>query len=210
MIRRSSAEQPDRGDHAVARRFAESHGLQHAHSRRSLAHQWDFYPFGVGGFRRAYNVVHGSLRGRSITAFEYFYVLLSDSVDRNGYQRDATNWFLVCVVDLEHPVPPLAAVRTGWLDWHEDELPGSVIDIDHEKWSKLFTLVGDEDFGRAVVSSENAARCAEADLHAEWRFVDDELLLWVWRGRVDDDLVSILDVAEPLIAAAERYRRAEP
>jgi hypothetical protein len=60
------------------------------------------------------------------------------------------------------------------------------------------------------VSSENAARCAEADLHAEWRFVDDELLLWVWRGRVDDDLVSILDVAEPLIAAAEGYRRAEP
>ena len=51
---------------------------------------------------------------------------------------------------------------------------------------------------------------AEADLHAEWRFVDDELLLWVWRGRVDDDLVSILDVAEPLIAAAEGYRRAEP
>jgi hypothetical protein len=93
---------------------------------------------------------------------------------------------------------------------HEDELPGPIIPIDHERWSKVFTLVGeDEDFGRAVVTNENAARCAEADVHAEWRFVNDELLLWVWRGRVDDQLVTILDVAKPLIEAAERYTRAE-
>ena len=186
------------------------HGLQHEHSRRKLAHEWDFYPFGMGSFRRARNVVQGSLHGRSITAFEYFYLLMSDSVEQNGYQRDAANWFLVCVVDLDHPVPPLASVRTEWLEWHEDELPGPVIPIDHERWSKVFTLVGeDEDFGRAVVTNENAARCAEADVHAEWRFVNDELLLWVWRGRVDDQLLTILDVAKPLIEAAERYTRAE-
>jgi hypothetical protein len=210
MIRRSSADQSHRDDHAAAIRFAEAHGLQHEHSRRKLPHQWDFYPFGVGNFRRARNVVQGSLHGRSITAFEYFYFLMSDSVEQNGYQRDAANWFLVCVVDLDHPVPPLAAVRTAWLEWHDDELPGPIIPIDHERWSKVFTLVGeDEDFGRAVVTNENAARCAEADIHAEWRFVNDELLLWVWRGRVDDQLVTILDVAKPLIEAAERYAHAE-
>lgn len=207
MIRRSNAEQSRVDDHAAATEFAQAHGLQHEHNRRKLAHQWDFYPFGVGGFRRARNVVHGALRGRSITAFEYSYLLMSDSVEQNGYQRDAANRFLVCVVDLDHPVPPLAAVRTAWLEWHDDELRGAIIGIDHEKWSKVFTLVGDENFGRAVVTNENAARCAEADVHAEWRFVNDELLLWVWRGRVDDRLVSILDVAKPLIEAAERYPR---
>jgi len=210
MIRRNSADQSHRDDHAAAIRFAETHGLQHEHSRHKLAHEWDSYPFGVGSFRRARNVVQGSLHGRSITAFEYFYLLMSDSVEQGGYQRDAANWFLVCVVDLDHPVPPLASVRTEWLEWHEDELPGPIIPIDHERWSKVFTLVGgDEDFGRAVVTDENAARCAEADVHAEWRFVDDELLLWVWRGRVDDQLITILDVAKPLIEAAERYTRAE-
>jgi hypothetical protein len=206
MIRRSTAEQSERDDHAVAIRFAEAHGLQHEHSRRRLVHQWPFYPFGVGSFRRTRNVVRGSLHGRSITAFEYHYVLMSDSVEDNGYQRDATNRFLVCVVDLDHPVPSLAAVRTEWLNWHDDELPGPIIGIDHERWSRMFTLVGEnEDFGRAVVTNENAARCAEADVHSEWRFANDELLLWVWRGRVDEQLVTILDVAKPLIEAAENY-----
>ena len=209
MIRRSSAVQSHGDDHAAAMQFAEVHGLQHEHSRGKLAHQWDFYPFGLGSFRRARNVVHGALHGRSITAFEYSYFLMSDSVEQNGYQRDAANRFLVCVVDLDHSVPPLAAVRTAWLEWHDDELAGPIIGIDHEKWSSVFTLVGDADFGRAVVTNENAARCAEADVHAEWRFQDDELLLWVWRGRVADHLVSILDVAKPLIKAAEQYPRVE-
>jgi hypothetical protein len=209
MTRRSSADQSHRDDRAAAIRFAETHGLQHEHSRHKLAHQWDRYPFGVGSFRRARNVMHGSLHGRSITAFQYSYVLLSDSVEQNGYQRDAANWFLVCVVDLDHPVPELAAVRTAWLDWHDDELSGPIIPIDHDRWSEAFSLIGDdEEFGRAVVSNENAARCAEADVHAEWRFVKDELLLWVWRGRVHDHLLPILDVAKPLIEAAERYSRA--
>ncbi|MCW2521714.1 MAG: hypothetical protein JWO63_49 [Frankiales bacterium] len=208
MIRRTSSEQAHREDHALAIEYAESHGLQHEHSRRKLAHQWDFYPFGEGSFRRARNVVHGALHGRSTTAFEYFYFLLSDSVEDSGYQRDSANWFLVCVVDLDHPVPSLAAVRTAWFEWHDDELPGSIVPIDHDRWAKVFTLVGDdEEFARAVVTTENASRCVEAEVHAEWRFENDELLLWVWRGRVDNQLDTILDVARPLIEAAERYQR---
>lgn len=210
MTWRSSATAPYRRDHARVIRFAAAHGLEHEHSRRKLADQWDFFPFRVGSFRRARNVVRGSLRGRSITAFEYFFVLLRDSVDTNGFQRDATNWFLVCVVDLDHSVPPLAAVRTSWLEWHGDELPGPAIPVEHGPWSRLFTLVGEnEDFGRAVVSNENAARCAEADVRVEWRFEQDELVLWVWRGRVDEHLIAVLDVAKPLVEAAERYGRAE-
>jgi hypothetical protein len=46
-------------------------------------------------------------------------------------------------------------------------------------------------------------------VRAEWRFVNDELLLWVWRGRVHDQLLTMLDVAKPLIEAAERYMRDE-
>jgi hypothetical protein len=210
MFRYSGAERSHRDDHAAAAQFADAHGLQHEHSRRELARQWPHYPFGVGSLRRARNVVRGALRGRSITAFEYSYLLLRDSVERNGYQRDAANSFLVCVVDLDHPVPELAAVRTEWLEWHEGELSGQIIPVRHERWSKVFTLIGDEKFGHTVVTQENAARCAEADSHAEWHFVNDELLLWVWRGRVDDQLVSILDVARPLIEAAERYPRGEP
>jgi hypothetical protein len=206
MIHRSSADQSHRDDHAVAIDFARRHGLEHEHSRRRLVHQWDFYPFGVGSWRRARNVVHGALHGRSITAFEYHYALLSDTVEDNGYQRDSLNRFLVCVVDLDHPVPTLAAVRTDWLTWHEDELAGPAIHIDHDRWSRLFTLIGEDvEFGRAVVTDENAARCAEVDVHAEWRLEGDELLLWVLGGRVDDQLVAILDVAVPLIEAAENY-----
>ncbi len=206
MVRRLSADQSFRDDHAHAIDFARRHGLEHDYSRRELVQQWGFYPFGVGSWRRARNVVHGALHGRSITAFEYHYVLISDTVEDNGYQRDGLNRFLVCVVDLDHPVPTLAAVRTEWFDWHDDELPGPIIDIDHDRWSKLFTLVGDNvDFGQAVVTNENASRCAEVDIHAEWRFENDQLLLWVRRGRVDDQLVEILDVARPLIEAAEKY-----
>jgi hypothetical protein len=206
MIHRSSADQSHRDDHAVAIDLARRHGLEHEYSRRRLVHQWDFYPFGVGSWRRARNVVHGTMHGRSITAFEYHYALLSDTVEDNGYQRDSLNRFLVCVVDLDHPVPTLAAVRTDWLTWHEDELAGPAIDIDHDRWSRLFTLIGEDvEFGRAVVTDENAARCAEVDVHAEWRLEGDELLLWVLGGRVDDQLVAILDVAVPLIEAAENY-----
>lgn len=208
MVRRSSAEQSQSDDQETAIEFARRHGLEHAHTRRNLVHQWDFYPFGVGTWRRARNVVHGALHGRAITAFEYHYALLSDTVEANGYQRDSLHRFLVCVVDLDHPVPSLAAVRTDWFEWHDKELPGPVIDIDHDRWSRLFTLVGEDvEFGRAVVTNANAARCAEVDVHAEWRFASDELLLWVLGGRVDDQLVTILDVARPLVEAAEHYPR---
>lgn len=204
--RDSTTEHSERDGYAAAVRFAAAHGLQHKHGGRGLAHEWPYYPFGVGSFRRVRNVVRGSLHGRSITAFEYRYFLVSDSVEDNGYQRDAAHRFLVAVVDLDHPVPALAAVRTDWFAWHDDELPGPIIDIDHERWSRMFTLIGeDENFGRAVVTNSNAARCAEADLHSEWRFANDELLLWVNRGRLDEHLLAILDVAKPLIEAAETY-----
>jgi hypothetical protein len=206
MRARSTAREAEHADHEAALRFADKHGLQHEHSRRALAHQWEFYPFGVGSWRRARNVVHGALHGRSVTAFDYHYALLSDSVDANGYQRDSLNRYLVCVVDLDHAVPDLVAVRTEWLEWHSEQAPGSIVTVDHEVWSKMFTLISDDtDFAQAVVTAENAARCAEADIHAEWRFAGDELLLWIRNGHVDDYLTSILDVALPLIQAAERY-----
>lgn len=206
MIRRSSADQSHRDDHALAIEFASAHGLEHEHSRRKLVHQWNFYPFGVGSWRRARNVVHGALHGRSVTAFEYHYALLTGVVEENGYQRDSLHRFLICVVDLDHPVPSLAAVRNDWFEWHDAELPGPIITVDHDLWSRRFTLVGaDVEFGRVVVTNENAARCAEADVRAEWRFENDELLLWVLGGRVDEQLTTILDVARPLIEAAEQY-----
>jgi hypothetical protein len=206
LQRRSATNSSAHENHAAAAEFATDHGLEHEHSRRKLAHQWDFYPFGVGNWRRARNVVHGALHGRSITAFHYHFALLADSVEDNGYQRDSLHRFLVCVVDLDHPVPSLAAVRTERLDWHGGELPWPAIEVKHERWSEMFTLSGpDADFGHAVVTVENAERCAQADTHAEWRFEDAELLLWVRGGRVDETLAASLDVARALILAAERY-----
>src|SRR3954465_6644343 len=71
-----------------ARRFASRYGLEHEHGRRDLTHHWDSYPFGLGSWRRARNVVHGTLHGRSITAFEYHYVLLRDeSTERDAFRN---------------------------------------------------------------------------------------------------------------------------
>lgn len=133
-------------------------------------------------------------------------MLLSDSVEASGFERDSIRRYVVCVIDLDHPVPSLAAVSSAWLEWHQDELPEPIIAIEHERWSHFFTLLGqDAAFGRTVVSPDTATRCAEAAVHAEWRFHHDELLLRVLDGRVDDDLPSLLDIATPLIDAAERY-----
>lgn len=202
----STTPDTDNDDHAIAIEFAHRHRLDHEHSRRRLAHKWGFHPFGVGSWRRAHNVVCGTLEGRTITAFDYHYALLSDSVEANGFQRDSFNRFLICVIDLDHAVPPLAAVRSDWFEWHDEELPWPIVEVEHERWSRLFTLVGQNDaFARAVVTDANAARCAEVDVHAEWRFEKDELILWARGARVSELLVQLMQVARPLAEAAEAF-----
>jgi hypothetical protein len=189
-------------DDAEARRFAGRYVLEHDHDRRDLTHRWDSYPFGIGSWRRARNVVHGTLHGRSITAFEYHYVLLSD----DSTERDAFRNFLVCVVDLNHPVPALTAVLRDRGIWHEGELRGTEFPVDHEAWRSRYLLVGDdEDFARAVVTDEHAARCVEIDAKVEWRFAGDDFLLWIESVRIGEGLSSALEVLLPLITAAENY-----
>jgi hypothetical protein len=190
-------------DYADAQRFAARYGLEHEHNRRDLTHHWDSYPFGRGSWRRARNVVRGTLHGRSITAFEYHYVLLSDQ----SRERDAFRNFLVCVVDLDHAVPALTAVLRDRAIWHEGELHGTEFPVNDETWSDRYLLVGDDDdFARAVVTEEHAARCAEIDVMVEWRFAGDDLLIWIESSRVGDGLSAALEVLLPLINAAEAFR----
>jgi hypothetical protein len=189
-------------DYAEARRFAARHGLEHEHDRRDLTHHWDSYPFGLGSWRRARNVVHGTLHGRSVTAFEYRYVLLSD----DSVERDAFRHFLVCVVDLDHPVPALTAVLKDRQVWHLGELIGTDLLVNDESFRDRYLLVGDDEaFARAVVTDEHAARCAEIDAKVEWRFAGDDFLLWIEGARVGDGLSAALQVLQPLISAAESF-----
>jgi hypothetical protein len=193
---------PETEGHADARRFAARHGLEHEHDRRDLTHHWDSYPFGLGGWRRARNVVRGTLHGRPITAFEYHFVLLSD----DSKERDAFRNFLVCVVDLDHPVPALSAVLRDRAVWHEGELKGVEVPINDESFRDRYLLVGDDDdFARAVVTDEHAARCAEVEARVEWRFAGDDFLLWIESVRLGDGLSAALQVLQPLITAAENF-----
>lgn len=200
----SSPSRPEREDDAAAQRFAAHHGLEHEHDRRDLAHHWNSYPFGLGSWRRVRNVVRGTLNGRSITAFEYHYVLLRDD---SSTERDAFRNFLVCVVDLDHPVPALTAVLRDREVWHEGELEGTEFPVENDAWQDRYFLVGDDGhFARAVVTAEHAARCAEIDARVEWRFVGDDFLLWMESVRVGDGLSAALEVLLPLITAAENFR----
>ena len=200
----SRPSEPETADYAEAQRFAARHGLEHEHDGRDLTHHWDSYPFGIGSWRRARNVVHGTLHGRSITAFEYHYVLLSD----DSTERDAFRNFLVCVVDLDHPVPALTAVLRDREIWHEGELKGAELPVDDGSFRDRYRLVGDDDdFARAVVTDEHAARCVEIDAKVEWRFAGDDFLLWIESVRVGDGLSAALKVLLPLITAAENFPR---
>jgi hypothetical protein len=194
---------PGTEDYAEARRFAAGYRLEHQHDRRDLTHHWDSYPFGIGSLRRVRNVVHGTLHGRSITAFDYHYVLLSD----DSKERDAFRNFLVCVVDLDHPVPTLTAVLRDREAWHGGDLGGTEFFVNDESFRERYLLVGDDDdFARAVVTDEHAARCVEIDAKVEWRFAGDDFLLWIESVRVGKRLSAALEVLLPLIAAAENFR----
>jgi hypothetical protein len=200
---RSSSRQAEHDDHAEATAFASRHGLEHEYSRRELAHRWENYPFSFGSWRRARNVVRGTLSGRSITAFEYHFVLWSDD---ETVERDAFRHFLVCVVDLDHPVPQLAAMRRDRRVWHRDEFEGEEFAVGHVKWQQQYALTGsDVDFARTVVDDDRAQRCLQIDARAEWRFVGDEFIFWIESGLVDESLAVALDILRPLIVAAEGY-----
>jgi hypothetical protein len=199
----SSRPTPEGEDYAEAQRFATQYGLEHEHNRRDLTHRWDRYPFGLGRWRRARNVVRGTLHGRSITAFEYHYVLLSD----DSTERDAFRNFLICVVDLDHPVPALTAVLRDREIWHEGELNGAELPVFHEAFRDRYLLVGDDaEFASAVVTEDHAALCAEIDARVEWRFAGDDFLLWIESVRVGEGLSAALEVLRPLITAAEDFR----
>jgi hypothetical protein len=201
---RQSTQQAEHDDHAAAMQFASRHGLEHEHGRRELAHRWEDYPFGFGSWRRARNVVRGSLSGRSITAFEYHYVLWSDD---ETVERDAFRHFLVCVVDLDHPVPSLAALRRDRLVWHLDQVEGEEFVVDHEKWRQQYLLSGlDADFAHTVVTEDHAQRCLQIDARAEWRFLRDEFIVWIESGHLDENLAVVLDILRPMIVAAESYQ----
>jgi hypothetical protein len=112
----------------------------------------------------------------------------------------------VCVVDLDHAVPPLTAVRRDRLIWHGDHLVGTEIPVGNDVWRDQYMLVGEDgDFARTVVTDEHAARCAEIGIKAEWRFVADDFLLWMENARVSDTLTAALAVLRPLITAAEGF-----
>jgi hypothetical protein len=195
--------EPESEDRAEVQGFAGHYVLEHEHNRRDLTHRWDSYPFGLGSWRRARNVVRGTLHGRSVTVFEYRYVLLSD----NSTERDAFRNFLICVVDLDHHVPALTAVLRDREFWHEGELEGAELPVNHDAWRDRYLLVGDDDeFARAVVTEEHAARCAEIEAKVEWRFAGDDFLLWIESVRVKDGLSAALEVLLPLINAAEAFR----
>ena len=199
----SSPPTPGGEDYAEAQRFAAHHGLEHEHGRRDLTHRWDSYPFGLGRWRRARNVVRGTLHGRSITAFEYHYVLLND----DSTERDAFRNFLVCVVDLDHPVPALTAVLRDREIWHESELEGAELPVNDEAFRNRYLLVGDDaEFARAVVTDDHAALCAEIDGRVEWRFAGEDFLLWIESVRVGEGLSAALEILLPLITAAEDFR----
>src|SRR4051812_35570947 len=199
----SSPSKPESEDYAEAQRFAAHYGLEHEHNRRDLTHHWGSYPFGLGGWRRPRNVVRGTLHAGSITAFEYHYALLSD----DSTERDAFRNFLVCVVDLDHPVPALTAVLKDREAWHRGELKGAELPVNDESFRERYLLVGDDDdFARAVVTDEHAARCVEIDAKVEWRFAGGDFLLWIEGVRVGDGLSAALQVLQPLITAAENFR----
>lgn len=196
----------EHADHAEAIAFAHQHGLHHERARKELVTQWAGYPFGVGNWRRARNVVHGELADRSMIAFDYHYVTYSDD-EEHGYERDALHRFLVCVINLSGAKPDLSAVRTEWLEWHPNAVEGSIIDVGNEAFARYFTLFGaDEHFAGDVVTDERAARCAEVHSRAEWRFDGDELVIWVKGGRVGEQLHRVLEAVGPLIEAAESYQ----
>src|SRR4051812_50092182 len=105
--------QAEHDDHAVAMEFASRHGLEHEYSRRELTHRWENYPFGLGSWRRARNVVHGTLSGRSITAFEYHYVLWSDDKPAKRTPFDHFLGGVVALAILWRRLPPWRGV--GWV-----------------------------------------------------------------------------------------------
>ena len=129
-------------------------------------------------------------------------MLLSD----DSTERDAFRNFLVCVVDLDHPVPALAAVLRDRKGWHEGDLKGTEFPVTHQAWRDRYLLVGeDDDFAHAVVTEEHAARCAEIEAQVEWRFEGEDFLLWIESVRVGDGLSAALEVLLPLITAAENF-----
>jgi hypothetical protein len=129
-------------------------------------------------------------------------MLLSDDTA----ERDAFRHLLVCVVDLAQAVPSLTAARKDRLIWYGGQLTGQEFSVAHQTWRDTFVLVGDDaDFARAVVSEDHAARCLQIDAKAEWRFKDDDFLLWIENAQVGDELTTALDVMQPLIDAAEAF-----
>lgn len=184
-----------------AKSLADRLGWVHKHDEHELADQYDGVPFGWGEHRRVHNVIRANHKGRDITAFDYRFMVFHDhNVDTSD--RNARHHYLIVVVPLQKPVPPLSASEGHYPHW---EPKGDRVAVRHDRFGDHYDVYGaDQAFADAVLEEEWMTGCLKRMRRTEWRFDGDVLIAWAKDQNVGNHLEELLDILIPLAEAAER------
>ena len=147
------------------------------------------FPFGVGGRRRAYNVVRGTYAGQSFETFAYSYV--TEWTDSEGRRHRKTHHFQVTWVPLGAPFPEVRLVPHSML---ERSLFGHGQDVNTEssEFNKRWLVkAADERIAHAILSGLMIERLLLDDV-AEMVLVFEGAGLFTLTGGESDlhDLLS--------------------
>jgi hypothetical protein len=187
--------------HEEAHSLAERFGWHHKHEEHGLAEQWTGVPFGHGEHKKVHNVMRASHNGRDFTAFDYRFVVFSDS-NVDSSDRNAVHRYLVTVIPLSTSVPVLSASEGTYTHW---EPAGSRLNVAHDRFGDHYDVHGeDQAFADAVLDPEWMTQVLHRMRRTEWRFAGNELIGWAKDQNVAHQLEDVLDVLCPLASRAEQ------
>lgn len=162
------------------------------------------FPFGVGGARRAYDVVRGTHAGQVFEAFAYSYV--TEFTDSEGHTHRRTHHFQVTWIPLGAPFPEVRLVPHSMV---ERSLFGVGQDVNTEsaEFNKRWLVKAvDERIAHAILCGLMIERLLREDVAQMILVFDGTGLMTFTSGESDlDTLASVVEALRDVAAEVPRF-----
>lgn len=171
-----------------------AHGFSYVAEDPSRVDLFRVFPFGVGGGRRAYDVVRGTHAGQAFETFAYSYI--TEWTDSEGRRHRKTHHFQVTWVPLGAPFPEVRLVPHSMV---ERSLFGHGQDVNTEssEFNKRWLVkAADERIAHAILSGLMIERLLLDDV-ADMVLVFEGAGLFTLTGG-ESDLAHLLPTVESL------------
>jgi hypothetical protein len=195
--------QQDQKRRAALQQFALSKGWRYEGEDPALTVFAQGSPFGEGDNQRAQNVLHGSVSGADMVAFDYTYE--THSTDTKGNRTTTTHRYAICALALPASLPEFELVPEGFLGRVGTMLGMQDIELESDEFNQRFNVSArDRKFACDVLTPRTMQALLTAP-PTNWRIEGPLILSWA-SGRLQPvDLLARLSTLSTVVAGVPSF-----